>query len=197
MRSTGFLLLTASLFIWTGLVLGISCLEAPLKFTAPHITLALGVGIGRVVFHALNNVEIGLGAGALVLALYLRVSRRLLGTLLATVAVLLLQTFWLLPALDVRAETLLSGHPAPPNVLHPVYISAEVLKLLLLLTAGTLAFRTAARPTSVAYPSSSPPLPMTKSDIETEDDIHRLVNTFYQKVRADAVLAPSSTTWPK
>ncbi|MBT9394999.1 group III truncated hemoglobin [Hymenobacter sp. NST-14] len=28
------------------------------------------------------------------------------------------------------------------------------------------------------------------ADIETEDDIRRLVDTFYQKVRADTVLAP-------
>ena len=40
--ATWFLLLTALLFGWAGLVAGISFLEAPLKFTAPHITVALG-----------------------------------------------------------------------------------------------------------------------------------------------------------
>ena len=47
-------------FIWFGLVGGISFIETPLKFRAPNITLALGLGIGRIVFSALNKVEIAL-----------------------------------------------------------------------------------------------------------------------------------------
>ncbi|MFK8007426.1 MAG: hypothetical protein AB8H03_13690 [Saprospiraceae bacterium] len=43
--------------IWTGMVLGISFLEAPLKFQAPNITTILGLGIGKLVFGALNKVE--------------------------------------------------------------------------------------------------------------------------------------------
>ncbi|MEM0967027.1 MAG: hypothetical protein AAGJ81_12845 [Verrucomicrobiota bacterium] len=41
--------------VWLGLVIGISFLEAPLKFQAPGITLELGLGIGRLVFGALNK----------------------------------------------------------------------------------------------------------------------------------------------
>ncbi len=44
-------------FLWIGFVVAISFLEAPLKFQAPDITLALGLGIGRLVFAALNKVE--------------------------------------------------------------------------------------------------------------------------------------------
>jgi hypothetical protein len=44
--------------VWLGMVLAISFLEAPLKFRAPGITLALGLGIGRLVFAALNRVEV-------------------------------------------------------------------------------------------------------------------------------------------
>lgn len=47
----------AASFTWLGMVLPISFLEAPLKFRAPGITAALGVGIGRLVFRALNRVE--------------------------------------------------------------------------------------------------------------------------------------------
>lgn len=135
----GFLLL-AALFLWAGMVAGISFLEAPLKFTAPHITVPLGVGIGRVVFHALNKVEIGLCVLALSSAVYLRVPRRL-GTALALLSgLLLLQTFWLLPALDARAEALLAGHAPPANSLHLLYIVVEAAKLLLLLGSGALAY---------------------------------------------------------
>ena len=35
-------------FLWAGLVLGLSFIETPLKFTAPGITLPLGLGIGWV-----------------------------------------------------------------------------------------------------------------------------------------------------
>ena len=44
--------------VWLGFVLGISFLEAPLKFRAPGITRELGLGIGKLVFGALNKVEL-------------------------------------------------------------------------------------------------------------------------------------------
>ncbi|MEO6792530.1 MAG: hypothetical protein ABI253_05440 [Mycobacterium sp.] len=52
----------AVVFAWVGMVLAISFLEAPLKFRAPGITLQVGLGIGRLVFRALNAVEIVLAA---------------------------------------------------------------------------------------------------------------------------------------
>ena len=135
------LLLLATLFSWAGLVAGISFLEAPLKFTAPHITIPLGVGIGRVVFHALNKVEIGLAALAGICALARptpRVTRWGLGLLYLILA---LQTGWLLPALDLRAAALLAGHTPPPNSLHLLYVGTDGLKLLTLLVSGWTAGR--------------------------------------------------------
>src|SRR5690554_1127105 len=44
-------------FVWIGFVCAISFMEAWLKFRAPGIILALGLGIGRLVFAALNKVE--------------------------------------------------------------------------------------------------------------------------------------------
>ena len=48
----------AVVFVWLGMVLAISFLEAPLKFRAPNVTLQIGLGIGRLVFRALNTVEV-------------------------------------------------------------------------------------------------------------------------------------------
>ncbi|MET4108325.1 hypothetical protein [Hymenobacter sp. UYP22] len=135
-RTTASLLLVLALLVWAGMVAGISFLEAPLKFTAPRITIPLGLGIGRIVFAALNKVELMLAAIAVASSLYLRVPVRLGGALGVVVTILALQTLWLLPALDVRALALLAGHPAPPSSLHLVYIGLEVLKLLLLLLTG-------------------------------------------------------------
>ncbi|RTQ49123.1 hypothetical protein EJV47_13305 [Hymenobacter gummosus] len=149
------LLLVLSLFLWAGLVLGISFLEAPLKFTAPHITTALGVGIGRVVFHALNKVELLLGLVALLAASRLCVPGRIWASLLPAAAVLLAQTVWLLPALDVRAEALLAGRPQPESWLHWAYIGLEAAKVLALLISGSLAFRWALRS---AQPAAARPV---------------------------------------
>ena len=44
-------------FLWIGFVCAISFMEAWLKFRAPGITLPLGLGIGRIVFDALNKME--------------------------------------------------------------------------------------------------------------------------------------------
>jgi hypothetical protein len=140
-HATASLLLVLALFVWAGLVAGISFLEAPLKFTAPNITVPLGLGIGRVVFAALNKVELVLATVAVVSAFAVRVPARIAATLGLLSIILLLQTFWLLPALDVRAQAVLTGLPAPPSYLHPVYIGLEVVKLLTLLLTGSWAFR--------------------------------------------------------
>ena len=55
----------AAAFVWLGMVLAISFIEAPLKFRAPGVTLAIGLGIGRLVFRALNVCEVVLAAAML------------------------------------------------------------------------------------------------------------------------------------
>ena len=47
----------ASTFLWIGFVCAISFMEAWLKFRAPGVTIPIGLGIGRLVFTALNLVE--------------------------------------------------------------------------------------------------------------------------------------------
>ncbi|MBT2558686.1 hypothetical protein J7E24_12885 [Hymenobacter sp. ISL-91] len=139
-------LLVAALLFWAGLVAGISFLEAPLKFTAPGITVPLGLGIGRLVFQALNKVEIGLAVLAIVAAFRLKVPANLVLPLGLLAAVLAAQTLWLLPALDVRALALLAGRTPPASDLHHIYIGAEVFKLLLLLGTANRAFALLSRP---------------------------------------------------
>ncbi|MCC3159166.1 hypothetical protein LJ737_18135 [Hymenobacter sp. 15J16-1T3B] len=141
------LLLVLALFLWAGMICGISFLEAPLKFTAPGITVTLGVGIGRIVFHALNKVELALSVVALLCAARLGVASRIWTTLLVAVLILAAQTLWLLPALDVRAVALQAGSPNPPNSQHVTYVVLEAGKLLCLLTTGMLAFRWTLRQT--------------------------------------------------
>lgn len=71
---------------------------------------------------------------------------------------LLIQTLWLLPALDLRATALLAGHPPMPGNLHKTYIGLEVIKLLTLLIAGSWAYQWAVsntrQPTEADQPAA-------------------------------------------
>src|SRR5690606_25580361 len=112
---------------------------APLKFTAPGITLELGLAIGRLVFFWLNKVELLMavlwGIGFLIL--------RPRGKFLmfaggVIVLILLAQTFWLLPVLDIRAEAVIAGTEAPGSSAHIIYIAVEVVKFILLPIIGAV-----------------------------------------------------------
>lgn len=123
-------------FTWLGMVLAISFLEAPLKFRAPGVTLPLGLGIGRVVFAALNKVEAVLALGVVV---FLVIGpRTVLAVVFAAVAVLalLVQLFAVRPALTRRSDRVLAGEDGPRSHAHFVYIGLEVLKVVALLGFG-------------------------------------------------------------
>jgi hypothetical protein len=128
-------------FVWAGMVLGISFLETPLKFRAPGITRELGLGIGRLVFRALNRVEWVLAL--LLLAVLLVTPARQTPWPLYAVAylALLVQTVYLRPRLNARTERVLRGEDPPRSPLHLMYIILEAAKVTVLLTLGVLAAR--------------------------------------------------------
>ncbi|WP_316803881.1 hypothetical protein [Pedobacter nototheniae] len=131
-------LATFCIIFWSGLIAGISFLEAPLKFQAPGITIPLGLGIGQLVFQALNKVEIVLIL-VIIVCLYDFKLKSFKGLLLSLILVLLLMdTFWLLPILDESAKLVLSGKFIPESIHHILYIIVEVIKFLLLITLGFL-----------------------------------------------------------
>jgi hypothetical protein len=131
-------ILAAACFVWAGMVLGISFLEASVKFTAPSLTLPVGLDVGRHVFAALNRVEMGWAVLTFVLALVGggALGRRACAMLVASWAVVAVQTLWLLPALGARTDRIIGGEALPPSNLHVLYIGVEVVKLLALLGAG-------------------------------------------------------------
>jgi hypothetical protein len=128
-------------FLWLGLLLGISVLETPLKFRAPGMTLALGLGIGRLVFRALNRAELVM-AMVLTLVVAQRARDWPLAMLGLVDALLLTQVLWLRPRLDRRALRIIEGDEAPASSLHLVYIALEGVKLVALPVIGAgLAWR--------------------------------------------------------
>jgi hypothetical protein len=123
-------------FLWLGMVLAISFLEAPLKFRAPGITLALGLGIGRLVFRALGLAEIALAA-LLTLAVVALRPAGTAGALLAAAWLLLaVQIGVLRPRLDRRASAVIAGQTPPPSRQHLAYIALEGVKVPLLFALG-------------------------------------------------------------
>ncbi len=119
--------------LWIGFILAISFMEAPLKFQAPSLTLPVALEIGHLVFHALNATEIGLITAIAAITLLANWSRRLrlltllIGLLLAT------QTVLLYTVLDARTLAIIHGTEVPEPSYHPVYVTLEGIKLLLLL----------------------------------------------------------------
>lgn len=119
------------------MVLAIS-IEAPLKFRAPGITLPLGLGIGRLVFRALNASEIVLAATtAITLAL---APRPLAATvlLIALAVTLATQVLLLRPRLEARAQLIIDGGTPPRSRVHLAYIVLECAKLLMLSAFGII-----------------------------------------------------------
>ncbi len=129
---------TAVPFVWSGMVLAISFIETPLKFRAPDVTLKIGLGIGRLVFRALNSVEVVL---ALVLLSALMVEnppKNVAVTGAVAVSALLVQLAVVRPRLKRRSDLVLAGGDAPRSHTHYLYVRLELVKLSALLTTGSL-----------------------------------------------------------
>ncbi|HEY9305214.1 MAG TPA: hypothetical protein VIO95_13060 [Mycobacterium sp.] len=128
----------AVVFIWLGMVLAISFLEAPLKFRAPNVTLQIGLGIGRLVFRALNTVEVVLAIIVLVATIASPPRTGTSVALAVAFAALALQIGAVRPRLNRRSDQVLAGLDAPRSRGHYVYIGLETVKVLALTAAGIL-----------------------------------------------------------
>ena len=134
-------LAVASVFIWLGMVLAISFLEAPLKFRAPGITVQLGLGIGRLVFRALNICEGVLAAVAIAAVLLGRTSTVTVLAVLVAAAALGAQVLAVRPRLTRRSDAVLADAAVAESGrshAHVVYVGCEVVKVVALVAAGVL-----------------------------------------------------------
>lgn len=131
-------LAAAVALVWLGMVLAISFLEAPLKFRAPDVTLRIGLGIGRLVFRALNTVEV---VFALVIVGAVAIAPPPPGvtvSLAVAVVVLAVQLVVVRPRLSRRSDHVLAGREAPRSRGHLAYVGLEVIKSLALIAGGVL-----------------------------------------------------------
>ncbi|MEO6302488.1 MAG: hypothetical protein ABIP51_04890 [Bacteroidia bacterium] len=130
-------------FLWIGFVSAISFMEAWLKFKAPGITLPLGLGIGRLVFNAMNKVE---WVFALIIILTIALTQANFINwqnlfALIPIIILIIQSWYLLPELDARAEMHIRGWNVEPSNLHFVYVAIEFIKIFSLIVFGITSFK--------------------------------------------------------
>ena len=125
-----------------GAIVAISFLEAPLKFQAPGITIPLGLGIGRLVFTALN-IATGIVLAVLTIAsLRPRAARTPLVLLGATWLVYLVEVAVIRPVLNRRSDLVVAGLEAPgTDWAHYAYIAADAAMLVLLVALAVDAVR--------------------------------------------------------
>lgn len=116
-----------------GAIVAISFLEAPLKFLAPGVTIQIGLGIGRLVFTALNVL-----AGVVLIVLTIvsvraKAGRPSLGILGAIWVVYLVEVAVIRPVLNQRSDLVIAGaEAAGTNWAHYAYIAADVTVIGLL-----------------------------------------------------------------
>jgi len=136
--STSTSLATAAIFVWLGMVLAISFMETPLKFRAPGVTVQIGLGIGRLVFRALNVAELVLAS---ILAVGLTVATPPIGVVTSAavlMAVLAVQVALVRPMLTRRSDRVLAGESPPRSRAHYWYVGLELVKLVALPTTGAM-----------------------------------------------------------
>ncbi|MBY8881985.1 hypothetical protein [Actinacidiphila acidipaludis] len=125
-------------FVWLGMVLAISFLEAPLKFRAPGVTIPIGLGIGRLVFRALNLVEAVFAVVVIALVATAGPTAAAVALTAVAAAVLVVQLVAVRPPLNRRSDAVLAGEdPAEHrSSVHLFYVGLEIVKVAALIALG-------------------------------------------------------------
>ncbi len=136
--SIGSAVAIAATFLWLGMVTAISFMEAPLKFRAPNATIPICLGIGRLVFRALNTAEFILAVAIAATFAFERPSAAIVAAFAVAAAMLLTQVLVVRPGLSRRADQVLAGLDAPRSRAHYAYVGLELIKVAALVPLGIL-----------------------------------------------------------
>lgn len=126
----------AAVFVWVGMVLAISFLEGPLKFRAPAVTLRIGLGIGRLIFRALNTFELFFAIVVTVALFDERTPATVDVPLAVAVTALLFQLLLVRPLLAHRTIEVLAGDEGTRSRAHYTYVALELVKVIALVITG-------------------------------------------------------------
>ena len=123
-------------FIWLGMVLGVSVLSTPIRFTATTITRPIALDVGRVTFAALNKAEFVALIITLIIIQIAGSARSLWMPVFGLALIMIAQSAWLLPELGARTDMIIAGSEPPPSIAHSVYSVLEIAKVILLSYTG-------------------------------------------------------------
>jgi hypothetical protein len=137
----GLLVFSTLALLWAGMILGVSGIATPVKFSAPMLTLPVALDVGRTTFNLFNKIELTLCVLLLLIAIV--AARRAID--LAAVggvgAIVAWQAVSLIPALDAQVSRIIDGSSSPPSWQHSAYIVAEASKIILLVFTALHALR--------------------------------------------------------
>jgi len=123
-------------FLWVGITVGVSMIATPVRFTAASITRPIALDVGRMVFAALNKVELAALATLLIIARVAGVTQKWWAACAFLTFIVLAQGVWLIPELAERTDIIMAGGEPPPSYAHAIYSSLELVKVGLLLYFG-------------------------------------------------------------
>lgn len=121
---------------WLGFFMAISFMEAPLKFTAPRLSMAEGLQIGKIIFKSLNTCEWTFLLIIFITCIVKKTTRKGFYLITAISVIMAVETSWLLPVLDKNADLIIKGLPVAEHSTHWLYVALEIIKVPLLLLIG-------------------------------------------------------------
>jgi hypothetical protein len=121
---------------WLGFFMAISFMEAPLKFTAPGLSMAEGLQIGKIIFKSLNRCEWSFLLIIFITCIVKKPTRRSFYLIAAISAIMIMETAWLLPVLDINANLIIKGQMVTDHSAHWLYVILEIIKVPVLLMIG-------------------------------------------------------------
>lgn len=99
-------------------------MESWIKFQATNITIKLGLGIGMLVFKALNIMEIAFSL--IITAIFINDFKKrkieISYAYIIVIMIVLTQTFWLLPKLNERAVFIIQDISVQKSNMHFLFV---------------------------------------------------------------------------
>ena len=127
------LVLSSLLFVWSGLILGVSFISTPVKFKAAHLSLAVALEVGKVTFHLFKYIEWAFFCVCILISLFVGLSFEYWLFFGVFFCLLFTESFYLLPWLDIRTEKIINGQSVERSILHKLFIISHLVKVILLL----------------------------------------------------------------
>lgn len=123
--------------LYLGLILGVSFLATPVKFSAPSLSLPAALDVGQVTFSLFHKVEWGMLALLVLMAFSapapFQTSPLQTGLVMGLAVILFVDGVWLLPQLSERVQAVIAGAPRAPSPHHALYAGLELMKTGLLI----------------------------------------------------------------